>query len=136
MKNSLNDQTATRVRVIVEKDPVTTSFEKWAKPGHFCKVLAKGPDTTTWIWNIHADSHDFDCQTDSLQEISRRIFSAHFGQLAIIFLWLGGMHFHGARFSNYVEWLKYPTTIEPSAHQMWSVVGQEILNADDIGEDF
>jgi photosystem I P700 chlorophyll a apoprotein A1 len=37
------------VKVIVERDPVKTSFEKWAKPGHFSKTIAKCPDTTTWI---------------------------------------------------------------------------------------
>ena len=52
------------VKVVVERDPVKTSFEKWAKPGHFSKTLAKGPETTTWIWNLHADAHDFDSHTD------------------------------------------------------------------------
>jgi hypothetical protein len=79
---------------LVDKDVVDTSFEKWAKPGHFSRTLAKGPKTTTWIWNLHADAHDFDSQTNSLEDISRKIFSAHFGQLAIIFFWVSGMHFH------------------------------------------
>jgi hypothetical protein len=26
------------------------------KPGHFSRILAKGPNTTTWIWNLHADA--------------------------------------------------------------------------------
>jgi photosystem I P700 chlorophyll a apoprotein A1 len=94
-----------KAQVLVDLDVVETSFEKWAKPGHFSRTLAKGPKTTTWIWNLHADAHDFDSQTKSLEDISRKIFSAHFGQLAIIFLWLGGMHFHGAYFSNYTAWL-------------------------------
>jgi hypothetical protein len=45
---------------------------------------------------LYADAHDFDSQTSSLEEVSRKIFSAHFGQLAVIFLWISGMHFHGA----------------------------------------
>ncbi|KAG5013008.1 hypothetical protein JHK86_025269 [Glycine max] len=40
---------------------------------------------------------------------------AHFGQLSIIFLWLSGMYFHGARFFNYEAWLSDPTRIRPSA---------------------
>lgn len=32
-----------KVRVVVDKDPVPTSFEKWAKPGHFDRTLARGP---------------------------------------------------------------------------------------------
>jgi photosystem I P700 chlorophyll a apoprotein A1 len=124
-----------KVRVVVDRDVVETSFEKWAKPGHFSRALAKGPKTTTWIWNLHADAHDFDIQTSSLEEVSRKIFSAHFGQLALIFLWLSGMYFHGAYFSNYSAWISDPLTIKPSAQSVWAIVGQEILNAD-VGGNF
>ncbi|CAN1204228.1 Photosystem I P700 chlorophyll a apoprotein A2, partial [Linum perenne] len=96
----------------------------------FSRTIAKGPDTTTWIWNLHADAHDFDSHTSDLEEISRKVFSAHFGQLSIIFLWLSGMYFHGARFSNYEAWLSDPTHIRPSAQVVWPIVGQEILNGD------
>jgi len=124
-----------KVRIIVDRDVVETSFEKWAKPGHFSRVLAKGPKTTTWIWNLHADAHDFDLQSKSLEDVSRKVFSAHFGQLAIIFLWLSGMYFHGAYFSNYSAWLTNPTAIKPSAQVVWPIVGQEILNGD-VGGNF
>ncbi|KAL5642389.1 hypothetical protein ACJX0J_000845, partial [Zea mays] len=107
------------VKIAVDRDPIKTSFEEWARPGHFSRTIAKGPDTTTWIWNLHADAH-----------ISRKVFSAHFGQLSIIFLWLSGMYFHGARFSNYEAWLSDPTHIGPSAQVVWPIVGQEILNGD------
>ncbi|MDG2618109.1 photosystem I core protein PsaA [Thermoleptolyngbya sichuanensis XZ-Cy5] len=119
-----------KVKVTVDKDPVPTSFELWAKPGHFDRTLAKGPKTTTWIWNLHADAHDFDSHTSDLEDISRKIFSAHFGHLAVIFIWLSGMYFHGAKFSNYEAWLTNPTGIKPSAQVVWPIVGQEILNAD------
>jgi photosystem I P700 chlorophyll a apoprotein A1 len=33
------------VKIVVDRDTVKTSFEKWAKPGHFSRTLAKGPDT-------------------------------------------------------------------------------------------
>ncbi|KAK8982829.1 hypothetical protein V6N11_060150 [Hibiscus sabdariffa] len=118
------------VKILVDRDPVKTSFEEWARPGHFSRTIAKGPDTTTWIWNLHAGAHDFDSHTSDLEEISRKIFSAHFGQLSIIFLWLSGMYFHGARFSNYEAWLSDPTHIGPSAQVVWPIVGQEILNGD------
>ena len=124
-----------KAQVLVDLDVVETSFEKWAKPGHFSRTLAKGPKTTTWIWNLHADAHDFDLQSKSLEDVSRKIFSAHFGQLAIIFLWIGGMHFHGAYFSNYTAWLMNPLQIKPSAQSVWPIVGQEILNAD-VGGNF
>jgi len=124
-----------KAQVLVDLDVVETSFEKWAKPGHFSRTLAKGPKTTTWIWNLHADAHDFDMQTKSLEDVSRKIFSAHFGQLSIIFLWLSGMHFHGAYFSNYTAWLLNPLQIKPSAQSVYPLVGQEILNAD-VGGNF
>ena len=119
-----------KVKIIVDRKPVETNFEKWAKPGHFSRTLAKGPTTTTWIWNLHADAHDFDTHTSDLQEISRKVFSAHFGQLGIILIWLSGRYFHGARFSNYESWLTDPTHIKPSAQVVWPIVGQEILNGD------
>ncbi|XVE92793.1 hypothetical protein REPUB_Repub01dG0132100 [Reevesia pubescens] len=98
--------------------------------GHFSRTIAKGLDTTTWIWNLHADAHDFDSHTNDLEEISHKIFSAHFSHLSIIFLWLSGMYFHGARFSNYEALLRDPTHIAPSAEVVWPIVGQEILNGD------
>jgi photosystem I P700 chlorophyll a apoprotein A1 len=119
-----------KVRVTVDNDPVATSFEKWGKPGHFDRTLARGPKTTTWIWNLHANAHDFDTQTSDLEDISRKIFSAHFGHLAVIFVWLSGMYFHGAKFSNYEAWLIDPVHIKPSAQVVWPIVGQGILNAD------
>jgi len=121
---------AKKVKIVIDRDPVKTSFEKWAKPGHFSRMLAKGPTTTTWIWNLHADAHDFDVHTSDLQEISRKVFSAHFGQIRIILIWLNGMYFHGARFSNYEAWIIDPTHIKPSAQVVWPIVGQEILNGD------
>ena len=127
---SSTEQEAKKVSITVDRNPVPTSFEKWSQPGHFSRTLAKGPKTTTWIWNLHADAHDFDSHTSSLEDISRKIFSAHFGQLSIIFLWLSGMYFHGARFSNYSAWLSNPTAVKPSAQVVWPIVGQEILNGE------
>lgn len=107
-----------KVKVTVDRDPVPTSFERWAKPGHFSRALSKGPKTTTWIWNLHANAHDFDSHTSDLEDISRKIFSAHFGHLAVVFVWLSGMYFHGAKFSNYSAWLADPLHVKPSAR--WS----------------
>ena len=135
MAISSTERRTKNVQVFVEKDAVETSFEKWAQPGHFSRTLAKGPKTTTWIWNLHADAHDFDSQTSSLEEVSRKIFSAHFGQLSVIFLWISGMHFHGAYFSNYSAWLTDPIGIKQSSQVVWPIVGQEILNAD-VGGNF
>jgi photosystem I P700 chlorophyll a apoprotein A1 len=45
------DEKIKKVQVVVDKNVVETSFEKWAKPGQFSRTLSKGPKTTTWIWN-------------------------------------------------------------------------------------
>jgi len=119
-----------KAKVIVDNDPVPTSFERWAQPGHFDRTLARGPKTTTWIWNLHALAHDFDTHTSDLQDISRKIFAAHFGHLAVVTIWLSGMIFHGAKFSNYEAWLSDPLNVRPSAQVVWPIVGQDILNGD------
>jgi len=89
-----------KVTVLVDRNTVPTSFEKWSKPGHFSRTLSKGPTSTTWVWDLHADAHDFDSHTTDLEDISRKVFSAHFGQLGIILIWLSGMYYHGARFQT------------------------------------
>jgi len=129
-QNLAPEKTFNLVTVDVDINPVETSFEKWAKPGHFSRNLSKGPGTTTWVWDLHADAHDFDSHTSDLEDISRKVFSAHFGQLGIICIWLSGMWFHGGRFSNYQAWLRDPLHVKPSAQTVWNVVGQDILNAD------
>ena len=47
MKVGSKELEARKVEVIMDKDPVATSFEKWAQPGHFSRTLAKGPKTTS-----------------------------------------------------------------------------------------
>jgi photosystem I P700 chlorophyll a apoprotein A1 len=54
---------------------------------------------------------------------------------AVIFLWISGMHFHGAYFSNYSAWLNDPVNIKQSSQVVWPIVGQEILNGD-VGGNF
>ncbi len=114
----------------VETDPKPIDFGKLDKPGFWSSKLSKGPKTTTWIWNLHADAHDFDTHVGDLEETSRKIFSAHFGHLAVIFIWMSAAFFHGARFSNYSGWLADPTHVKPGAQVVWPIVGQEMLNAD------
>ena len=69
----------------------------WSKAGHFNKALSKGPKTTTWIFNLHADAHDFHVLNTS--SASSIVFSSNLAHLSLVFFWLAGMHFHGAYFS-------------------------------------
>jgi photosystem I P700 chlorophyll a apoprotein A1 len=84
---------------------------------------------------LHADAHDFAIQDSSGPSISRKVFSANLAHLAVVFFWLGGMHFHSAYYSNYMAWLKDPLHVGPSSQTVWSIVGQDILNAD-VGGNF
>ena len=111
------------------------SSKIWSKAGHFKVALSKGPKTTTWIWNLHSDAHDFDMQQSSIAVITRKVFSSNLAHLSLVFFWISGMHFHGAYFSNYDIWLKDPKHYLPSAHNVWSLIGQDILNSD-IGNYF
>ena len=43
MTISSQERDAKKVKVLVDRDVVDTTFEKWAKPGHFSRTLAKGP---------------------------------------------------------------------------------------------
>ncbi|MCY3536389.1 MAG: photosystem I core protein PsaA, partial [Cyanobacteria bacterium MAG IRC3_bin_20] len=125
----------TKSKVSVDRDTVPIDFDVLGQPGHFDRALKKGPRTTTWVWNLHSRAHDFDSHTSDLEDISRKIFSAHFGHLAVVFIWLSGAFYHGARFSNYSGWLADPTNVKPSAQVVWPIFGQEILNGD-VGAGF
>ena len=35
------EREAKKVKIVVDRNPVATSFEKWAKPGHFSRTLIK-----------------------------------------------------------------------------------------------
>jgi photosystem I P700 chlorophyll a apoprotein A1 len=119
---------------------IPTSFEKWGQPGHFSSSLKKNPGTTKWIWDFHADVHDFSAFSSLTNSRIRsnnaaRIFSAHFGHLGIVFIWLSGLFYHGAKFSNYERWLTDPIHIKPGSQVVWDIFGQNMLNAD-LGDSF
>ncbi|KAH0850335.1 LOW QUALITY PROTEIN: hypothetical protein HID58_095627, partial [Brassica napus] len=92
----LNDYSfaGTRSQNLVDRDPIKTSFEEWANPGHFSRtklrdlILPLGSGTYMLMLTILI----------VIPVIWRKsLENAHFGQLSIIFLWLSGMYFHGAR---------------------------------------
>jgi photosystem I P700 chlorophyll a apoprotein A1 len=102
--------------------------------------MSKGPVCTTWIFNLHSEPHNFHDQ-DSVttagsmggsswgpKSLYRKVISTGIIHIAVIYVWLGGMAFHGAYFSNYTAWLKDPCGVIPSAQIVSSIVGQDILN--------
>ena len=112
----------------------------WSKAGHFSIALSKGAKTTTWIWNLHADAHDFDIQQSVYYSmatalITRKVFSSNLAHLSLVFFWISRMHFDGAYFANDDIWKKDPKHYLGSAHLVCSLIGQDILNSD-IGNYF
>ena len=84
----------------------------WSKAGDFNKAFSKGPQTTTWIWNLHSDAHDFHIQQSFRpMNIARKVFASNLAHLSIVFFWITGMHFHGAYFSNYDIWLNITSLV-------------------------
>ena len=106
------------------------SVNIWSKAGHFTKSLLKGSSTTSWIWNLHSDAHDYDQQQSTYTIILRKILASNLVHISLVCLWIRGIHFHGVYYSNYESWLRDPKHALPSAHQVYSLVGQGILNSD------
>ena len=66
--------------------------------GHHSLNIAKGPRTTTWIWNIHASTHDITLSSSS--SYTSKVLSSHSCHLSLT----------------------------PSSHLVWSLIGQESVN--------
>ena len=67
--------------------------------------------TTTTIWNLHADAHDFQLNNNN------QVFAANLAHIGVVLIWLSGMYFHGAYFSNYLDWLQDPS-LAPTIQQV------------------
>jgi photosystem I P700 chlorophyll a apoprotein A2 len=96
----------------------------------FSRGLSQDP-TTRRIWFGIATAHDFESH-DNITEANlyQKIFSCHFGQLAIIFLWTSGNLFHVSWQGNFEQWITDPLHIRPIAHSIWDPhFGQPALEA-------
>jgi photosystem I P700 chlorophyll a apoprotein A2 len=85
----------------------------------FSQSLAQDP-TTRRLWFGIATAHDFESH-DGINEkrLYHKIFASHFGQLAIIFLWVSGNLFHVAWQGNFETWVQDPLHVRPIAHAIW-----------------
>ncbi len=108
---------------------IKPSLSLWSRVGFYHKGLSKGVKTTTWIWNLHADAHDFEAHREQNYSL-RKVFSVNLAHFSVICVWLGGMLFHGVYFSNYFEWIVEPTRVPPLGQVLWTIVNQEILNSE------
>merc|ERR1712060_479215 len=95
--------------------------------------------TTIWIWALHADVHDFigllkiillSTTNKTKHELLRKVFSSNLAHLSVLLIWISGMYFHRAYFSNYLRWIKEPFAISPTSQYVWEVVSQGAINAE------
>nr|YP_009297522.1 photosystem I P700 chlorophyll a apoprotein A2 [Hildenbrandia rivularis]AOM67066.1 photosystem I P700 chlorophyll a apoprotein A2 [Hildenbrandia rivularis] len=85
----------------------------------FSQALAQDP-TTRRIWFSIATAHDLESHDGMSEEsLYQKIFSSHFGHLAIIFLWSSGNIFHVAWQGNFENWVLAPLKTKPIAHAIW-----------------
>ena len=102
----------------------------WSRSFYFNALSSKTAKTTTWIWNLHSFAHDYNEQSSTQTIITRKVFSSNIKHSGFIFLFLSGFHFDGVYFSNYLTWTKDPNNCTPSAHILWVLIGQDLLNQD------
>lgn len=100
----------------------------------FSNSLSSDP-TTRRIWFGIGTSHDFEIHDGMTEKLLyQKIFSSHFGQLAIIFLWSSGNLFHVASQGNFEQWVLDPVHIRPIAHSIWDPhFGQSAIKAFEKG---
>ena len=85
----------------------------------FNQGLAQDP-TTRRIWYGIATAHDFESHDGMTEEkLYQKLFSTHFGHLAIIALWVAGNLFHIAWQGNFEQFVLDPTHVRPIAHAIW-----------------
>jgi photosystem I P700 chlorophyll a apoprotein A2 len=85
----------------------------------FSQGLAQDP-TTRRIWYGIATAHDFESHDGMTEErLYQKLFSTHFGHLAIIGLWVSGNLFHIAWQGNFEQWVSDPLHVRPIAHAIW-----------------
>jgi photosystem I P700 chlorophyll a apoprotein A2 len=96
----------------------------------FSQGLAQDP-TTRRIWYGIATAHDFESHDGMTEEkLYQKLFSTHFGHLAIIGLWVSGNLFHIAWQGNFEQWVTDPLHIRPIAHAIWDPhFGQGAIDA-------
>ena len=85
----------------------------------FNQGLAQDP-TTRRIWYGIATAHDFESHDGMTEEqLYQKLFSTHFGHLAVIGLWVAGNLFHVAWQGNFEQWVLDPLHSRPIAHAIW-----------------
>ena len=108
------------MRTIACCSKVSPNWSLWTLSGGYS---SDAPSSTTWVWNLHADAHDYSSQL---------IPTIHFGHVSIVPAWFSASLIAGARFSNYEQWLVNPLNTHPLGQLVWSSVYplQETIDQD------
>ena len=103
----------------------------------FSQALAQDPATRR-IWYGIATAHDLEAHDGMTEEnLYQKIFSSHFGHLAVIFLWTAGNLFHVAWQGNFEKWVTNPLKTKPIAHSIWDPhFGESALKAFSKGNQY
>jgi photosystem I P700 chlorophyll a apoprotein A2 len=85
----------------------------------FDSALSSDPTTRT-IVDSFGSAHDFEAHEGiSSSALRQKLFSSHFGHLAVIFLWTAGNLFHVSWQGNFQQWAVNPLKVAPIAHAIW-----------------
>lgn len=102
------------------------------RPGFFSKVLAKGPFTTTWVWNLHAEANELVFEG---KEFVKYFTLAHLLQFCVVLLWWAVNYLESGLDGNFLVWMVDPIETHPLAQKVEGIVGENSLNGivDPIG---
>jgi hypothetical protein len=93
----------------------------------FSSTISKG--TTTIIWNIHSNPHDFSL-IGSSSEVSRKVISSNLAHLSLVSVWFSVIFYSGSYFSNFDSWILSPANAPQSSQVVSEVLGQSLINYD------
>ena len=93
--------------------------------------------STTWVWNLHAEAHDYSSQLIPSTKVVTRLFATHFGHLSIVSAWFSAAFISGARlFTGPIIELCLLITLSthPLGQLVWSSIYsvQETIDQDSI----
>lgn len=84
-------------------------------------ISLNGRCATSRYLQVMGSIHDIESYfgIDNTLSLNLQIFTAHWGHLAIILMWVSGNLYHIASNANYSLWIKNPIPSMPIAHNIW-----------------
>ena len=84
-------------------------------------ISLNGRCATSRYLQVVGSIHDIESYfgIDNTLSLNLQIFTAHWGHLTIILIWVSGNLYHIASNANYSLWVKNPIPSIPIAHNIW-----------------